>query len=151
MKRIIKLCAAILAAAAVFALAGCSARTTVTADEFKKQAESAGFTVTDSSSTNTNIEKYLSAVKSETGTELAFISFTSENAAEEMYANIKSNISAGTDGTAKNVDSSAYNKYTLVNGELNHTLVRMNKTVVYGKATTTYKNQMDDFFKAIKY
>nr|WP_319489537.1 hypothetical protein [uncultured Caproiciproducens sp.] len=151
MKRIIKLCAAVLAAAAVFTLAGCSARTPVTADEFKKQAESAGFTVTDSASTNTDIEKSLSAVKSETGTELAFVSFTTESAASEMYAKVKSSISDGTGGTSNNIDSSSYNKYTLVNGELNHTLVRMNKTIVYGKATTSYKSQMDDLFKAIKY
>lgn len=151
MKKIIKLCAVVLAAAAVFALAGCSARTPVSADEFKKQAEAAGFTVTDSSTSNANVEKYLSAIKNETGTELAFLSFPSESDASEMYATLKSGITTGTDGTAKNIDSSSYNKYTLVNGELNHILVRMNKTIVYGKATSAYKNQIDDFFNAIKY
>ena len=150
MKKLIKLCAAVLAAAALFAFTGCSARTPVTADEFKKQAEAAGFTVTDSSA-SANAEKYLSAIKSETGTELAFLSFSSESTATEMYTNLKSSITSGTDGDAKNVDSSSYNKYTLVNGELNHILVRMNKTIVYGKATTTYKNQIEDFFSAIKY
>ena len=141
----------VFAAAAVFALAGCSARSPITGDEFKKQAEAAGFTVTDSSTNNPSVEKYMSAIKTETGTELAFVSFSSESDAAAMYNNIKSSITSATDGTAKNVDSSSYNKYTLVNGELHHILVRMNKTVVYGKATATYKNQIEDFFNSIKY
>jgi hypothetical protein len=151
LKKIFKLCAAVLAAVAVFSFAGCSARTPVTADGFKKQAESAGFTVTDSATSNTNVDKYLSAVKSDSGTELIFISFKTEAAASEMYANVKSSISEGTSGTAKNVDSSSYNKYTLLNGELHHTLARMGSTLVYGKTTSAYKNQVDDLFKAIKY
>ena len=151
LKKIFKLCAVVLAAAAVFSFTACSARTPVTADGFKKQAESSGFTVTDNSSTNTSVDKYLSAVKSETGTELVFISFKTEASASEMYSSIKKSITDGTSGTTTTVDSSAYNKYTLVNGELHHTLTRMGSTIVYGKTTSTCKNQVDDFMKAIKY
>lgn len=151
MKKIFKLCAVVLAAAAVFSFTACSARTPITADAFKKQAESAGFTVTDNSSTNAKVDKYLSAVKNETGTELMFISFKTDASAAEMYSTIKSSITEGTSGTTTNIDSSSYNKYTLINGELHHTLTRMGSTIVYGKTTSTYKNQVDDFLKAIKY
>lgn len=151
LKKIFKLCTVFLAAAAVFSFTACSARTPVTADDFKRQAESAGFTVTDSSSTNTSVDKYLNAVKSETGTELTFISFKTDALAAETYSTIKSNIMEGTSGTTTHVDSSSYNKYTLTNGELYHTLTRMGPTIVYGKTTSTYKNQVDDLLKTMKY
>lgn len=151
MKKIWNLCAAVLAAAVLFALAGCSARTPITADEFKKQAEAQGFKVTDASGTSPTVEKYFDAVKSETGTDITYLAFSSESAAQESYKTIKANISNGATGASTNVDSSSYNKYTFVNGELSHTLVRMNKTIVYGKTTTAHKNQVDDFLKAIKY
>lgn len=153
MKKILKLCAAILAAVTVLSLVGCSARTPVTTDVFKKQAETAGFTVTDGSTENASVTKYLSAVKAESGTELVFILFNTEAGASEMYTSIKSSISAGTatSATSTNIDSSFYNKYTLLNGELSHTLARMGTTIVYGKATSVHKNQVDDFFKTIKY
>ncbi len=151
MKKIFKLCAAVLAAVTVFSLAGCSARTPITADDFKKQAEAAGFTVTDGSTSNTSVDKYVSAVKAESGTELVFILFKTDAEASEMYSSIKSSIASGTNGTAKNIDSSTYNKYTLLNGELSHTLARMNTTIIYGKTTSAHQNQVDDFFKTIKY
>ncbi|NLG92221.1 MAG: hypothetical protein GX485_01415 [Clostridiales bacterium] len=151
MKRIWKLCAAVLAAAALFALTGCSARTAVTADEFKKQAEAQGFKVTDTSGYSISAEKCLEATKSETGTNITYLVFSSEASAQQSYKSMKSSISNGTGGKASNVDSSSYNKYPYVNSELTHTLVRMNKTIIYGKATLTHKNQVDDFMKAVKY
>lgn len=150
MKKIFKLCTAVLAVVAMLSFMGCSARTPITADDFKKQAESAGFTVTDSTASS-NVDKYLTAVKSETGSELVYILFATQSEATEMYSSVKTSISEGTNGTATNVDSSSYSKYTLVNGELHHTLTRMGSTIVYGKTTSTYKTQVDDFFKAIKY
>jgi hypothetical protein len=151
LKKLFKLCAAVLAAVTVVSLAGCSARSPVTADEFTKQAKAAGFTVKEESATNADVVKYLSAVKSETGTEIIFISFKTDDAAESMYTSVKSSITKDTNGTAKTLDSATYSKYTLVNGELSHTLTRMGTTLVYGKATTTHQNQVDDLMKAIKY
>ena len=151
MKKLFKFCAAVLAAVTVLSLAGCAARSPVTADEFTKQAKAAGFTVKEESTTNTEFVKYVSATKAETGTELVFISFKTDAAAEETYNSVKSNISTGTSGTSKTLDSSSYCKYSLVNGELDHTLARMGSTIVYGKTTTTHQNQVDELFKAIKY
>lgn len=151
MKKLLKLCAAILAVVTVLSLAGCSARNPITADDFKKQAEAAGFKVTDNSAQSTSVSKYFSAVKAETGTEIVYILCGTDAAATEMYNSVKTSISAGTSGTSTNVDSSSYNKYTLLNGELTHTLTRMGSTIVYGKTTATHKNQVDDFFKTIKY
>lgn len=151
MKKLMKLCAAMLAVVTLFSLTACSARTPITADEFTKQAKAQGFTVNDASSSNTDVDKYLTATKEETGTEIVFISFKTEAAAETLYTSLKKSISDGTTATAKTLDSATYNKYTLVNGELNHTLARMDSTIVYGKTTSTYENQVDDFFKVIKY
>jgi len=151
LKKLFKLCAAILAVVTVLSLAGCSARNPITADDFKKQSEAAGFKVTDSSAQNTSVSKYLSAVKAETGTEVVYILCATDAAATEMYNSVKTSISTGTTGTTTNLDSSSYNKYTQINGELTYTLTRMGSTLVYGKTTLVHKNQVDDLFKAIKY
>ncbi len=151
MKKLLKFCAAVLAAAAVFSMAGCSARSPITADEFSKQAKAAGFTVQEQTTSAEGVDKVISATKSESGTEIVYLSFKTDSSAEDMYKTIKENISKGTSGTSHTLDSASYCKYTLVNGELNHTLARMNKTIVYGKATTSVKDQVDNFFKTIKY
>jgi uncharacterized lipoprotein YehR (DUF1307 family) len=152
LKKLLKICAAVFALVTVFSLAGCSARTPITADEFTKQAKAAGFTVKEeSAASNLDVDKLISATKSEAGTEIIFVSVKTDSAAEDMYKSIKTSISKDTSGTTSNLDSATYNKYTLVNGELNHTLVRMNKTIVYGKANTSVKDQVDSFFKTINY
>lgn len=153
MKKLKKLAAVILTAAMVLSFAGCSARTPVSADEFSKQAKAQGFTVKDnsSSSSNADVDKYIDAVKSETQTEIVFISFKTESAAEEAFTSVKKNVSQGTNAKTTTVDSATYNKYTVSVGELNHTLIRMDSTIVYGKATAAYQNQVDGLLKAIKY
>ncbi len=151
MKKIIKLCTALLAVVTLLSFVGCSARSPVTADEFTKQAKAQGFTVKEATAPNADVDKYLTATKAETGTEIVFISFKTDSAAESLYTSFKKNITDGTTATAKTLDSATYSKYTLVNGELNHTLVRMNGTIVYGKATSAHQNQVEDLFKAIKY
>ena len=151
MKTLFKICAAVLAVVAVLSMGGCSARTPITADEFTKQAKAAGFTVTEGTAPNADAVKSLSAVKAEAGTELFFISFKTDAAAESMYTQVKSSLSSGTTGVSSTLDSATYSKYTLTVGELNHTLARMGSTIVYGKATTSVKDQVDSFFKTIKY
>lgn len=151
MKKLLKFCTVILAATAVFALAGCSARTPITADEFSEQAKAAGFTVEEGTDSSASAETVLTATKSEAGTEIIYMSFKTDTAAENMYKKIKETISEGASGSSTTLDSASYCKYTLTNGELNHTLARMNKTIVYGKATTSVKDQVDSFFQSIKY
>ena len=151
MKKLIKLCTALLAVATLLAFAGCSARSPITADDFSKQAKAQSFTVKDAESSNADVDKYLTATKDETGTELIFISFKTESAAEELYASIKKSISEGASANGKTLDSATYCKYTLVNGELCHTLARMNETIVYGKTTSSHQSEVDNFFKTIKY
>ncbi len=151
MKKLIKFCAAVLAAVTMLSLTACSARSAITADDFSKQAKAQGFTVKESTSSNADVDKYLTATKEEAGTELVFISFKSDSAAESLYTSLKKSISEGAPATGKTLDSATYNKYTLANGELNHTLARMDATLVYGKANSTNQDQVDEFFKAIKY
>lgn len=151
MKKLLKFCAAVLAVVVVFSMSGCSARSSITADEFSKQAKAAGFTVQEETTTAEGMDKVVSATKTESGTEIFYISFKEDSSAEDIYKNMRENISKGASGTSSTLDSSTYCKYTLVNGELNHTLVRLNNTIVYGKATTPVKDQVDSFFKTIKY
>lgn len=151
MKKWIRLCAAALAVTALLAFAGCSARTSITADDFTKQAKNQGFTVKDTAAPSADVDKYVDAVKSETDTEIIYLSFKSETSAETTYNSLKQNASQGTNAKTSTLDSATYNKFTVTNGELNYTIARMDTTVVYGKATSSHQNQVDDFFKAIKY
>ncbi|NLJ32155.1 MAG: hypothetical protein GX424_11230 [Clostridiales bacterium] len=150
MKKLIPFLAAALAAAAVLSFSGCAARTPVSADNFKKQAESQGFKVTEDSSSGSDAQKVLTAAKSSTGTQIVFYSFASESAAEDAYLSMKDNLSA-TGVSGKTLDTATFSKYTLVNGELSHTLARMDTTIVYGKTTVAHKSEVDQFFSAIKY
>lgn len=134
-----------------FSLAGCSARTPISADEFSKQAKDLGFTVTEQSATNTAVVKYLQADDSKTQTQLIFITFKTESDAQTAYTSVKANVSQGTGAKTTTLDSSSYNKFTVVNGELNYTIIRMNDTLLYGKANSGHQNQVDDFVKAAKY
>lgn len=150
MKKLTLFFTAVLAVVSILSFAGCSARSSVTADTFKKQAEAQGFKVTENSSSSADVQKALSAEKSETGTQVVYYSFATESAAEDAYISIKKNITA--DGAAgKSLDTATYTKYTLVNGELSYTLTRMNATIVFGKATTSHQNQVQGLFDAIKY
>ncbi len=151
MKQIIKRCSALLCAAVLIVFSGCSARTPITADAFTKEAKAQGYTVTDSSSSATGVDKYLDAVKSQTQTELVFISFKTSSSAEDAYNSIKKSISQGANAKSSTLDSATYNKYTVSVGELSYTLIRMDTTIFYGKATSSHQTEVDDFVKAIKY
>lgn len=151
MKKLIPFFTAVLAAVTILSLSGCSARSSVSADEFKKQAEAQGFKVTESTASNTNVEKYLSADKTETGTQIVFIKCISDSAAEETYLTIKKTLTDSKGTAGKTLDSATYNKYTMVNGELSHTLARMNSTIVYGKTTTAHQSEVQKLFDTIKY
>lgn len=149
MKKLIPFFTAAFAVIMMLSFVGCSARSSVSADDFKKQAEAKGFTVTDQTSSATDVSKYYVATKSDTGTEISYMLFASNSAAEQSYLTVKKSISAGV--TGKTLDSATYNKYTLVNGELSHTLVRMDSTIVYAKTTASHQNEVQAFMDAIKY
>lgn len=150
MKKLTLLFTVVLAAAAVLSFSGCSARSAVTADQFKKQAESLGYKVTEGTASSADIQKSLSAEKSESGSQVVYYSFASDAAAEDAYISVKKNITAG--GTkGKSLDTATYTKYTLVNGELSYTLTRMNATLVFGKTTTVHQDEVTALFDALKY
>lgn len=149
MKKIWKICAVALASAVLAVFAGCSARAAVSADEFQKQAKSAGFTVTAPASDGSGASKSLTAMKDGTDVEIDFHQFADAYTAQNWYAQQKS---ALTTGTGKNiVDSDAYSKYTLTNGEIYYALVRMDNTAIFCKSTAAKQSVTDGFLKSIKY
>jgi thiamine biosynthesis lipoprotein ApbE len=150
MKKFSKILAALLAALSVTALAGCSARKAVTAEEFQTAAESAGFTVTDTSSSNysSSAKQTLSAAKDGVDVQVTYYSFADADSALSWYNSEKNSLPV----TGKTVvDSDAYNKYSLTNGEVYYLVVRMNATALLCKATTAKQADADSLVAALKY
>lgn len=149
MKRFVKIYAAVITAALLLIMSGCSARTPLSADDFKKQAENQKFTVTAETSSDSSIDKYMIADKSGTDTKIVYLSFSDNSSARDQYASLKEDAAPSGGGDA--VDSDSYNKYTVTNGELYYTIARIDNTVIYCKTTTTHKDEADNFMKAVKY
>ncbi len=148
MKKMTKICAVILAVALFTVFTACSARSTVSADEFQKQAKSAGFTVETPSSDNSGATKSLGATKDGTDVEVDYHQFSDATSAENWYGQAKGSLQ----GTGKNVvDSDAYSKYTVTNGEIYYVLVRMDDTALVCKSTTAKQSVVDGFLKTLKY
>lgn len=148
MKKLVKLCAVLLAATVVSAFSGCAARTSISANDFQKQAKSAGYTVATASDTSSGASKVLSAKKDGTDVEICYYLFNTADAALTWYTTEKDGLS----GSGKTiVDSDAYNKYTLTNGEIYYLVVRMDNTGILCKTTLAKKDEADQFVKALKY
>ncbi len=149
MKKIAKICVAVLAAAVFTMFAACSARSAVSADDFQKQAKSAGFTVAAPASDSSGASKSLTATKDGTDVEVDFHQFADAASAQNWYAEQKNTL---TDGSAKNVvDSDAYNKYKLTNGEIFYEIVRMDNTAILCKTTTAKQSTAEGLLKSIRY
>lgn len=152
MKKWTRLCAALLCAVVFLSAAGCSARTPVTSDGFKKQAQDVGFAANEGASslaTEMGAKETVQMTNAKTSTELVFLSFSDGDSAQAAYAALKKQFSPS--GGGKAVEAATYSKYTVTVGELFYTLARMDETVVYGKATVSNQKEVEDFFSAIKY
>lgn len=148
MKKLFKLCVVSLAAAVLVAFTGCSARSTISSDEFQKQAKSAGYTVTAQTQSDTTVTKCLAATKSNSDTQIFYLTFSSAANAQSWYSSQKNGLS----GTGKTVvDTDTYNKYNLTNGEIYYLLARMDDTAVFCKTTVAKKSEADNFVSSIKY
>jgi hypothetical protein len=149
MKKIGKIFTTVLAVAVLTVFAGCSARSAVSADEFEKQAKSAGFTVTTPESDSSGAEKSLTATKGGSDAEVDFHQFSDASSAQSWYSEQKS---ALTSGSGKNVvDSDAYSKYTLTNGEIYYAIARIDNTVIYCKTTIANQSAADNLLNALHY
>lgn len=149
MKKIWKICAVALLASVLTVFAGCSARKAITADEFQKQAKSAGYTVTEPENDTSGATKSYVATKDGSDVEIDFLLFANAYSAQNWYSTQKNSMKAGTTKTV--VDSDNYSKYTVTNGEINYVLVRVDKTAVLCKAVTSKAGEIDSFLNTIKY
>lgn len=131
---------------------GCSARTPVTAEEFETQASAVGFTV---ETPSVDPETYVSARTAYDQTidmQIDFAVCKDQETATTTYNGLKEYI--GEPKTAErttNVDSAAYSKYTVENGELYFVIARIEDTVLYGTGKLAQRNKMDELLSAIQY
>lgn len=150
MKKIKRCSLFLLLLVLIFSFTACSARTAITADTFQKEAKNCGYTVKQTTSTNTNITSAYTGTTSNADDELDFVIAESDAAAQDVYNSMKDSIKV-KDSKPQTIDSSTYSKYVVTNGELYYVLARIDKTVVYAKAMTSNKATVDKFFNAIKY
>lgn len=133
-------------------LTGCSARSIITTEDFKKAAEDKGFTITTETTTTTGAKDALTASKD--GIDIHYFIFEGDGDltnAKSVYATYKSSIQNGNVTDEQILDSDTYCKYVASAGEIYHFLVRNGRTVVYGKTTLSHKDEVDQFFTDIKY
>ena len=149
MKKFIKIVAAVLAAAAVLAVSGCSARTPLTADSFEKLAKSQGFKVEAAGAADSSVTKSLTATKAESDTAITFTVFKDGSSAADQFSAQKK--TASPSGGGQSVDSATYSRYTVTNGELYYVIVRMDSTLLSCQAKITNKDEADNLVKAAKY
>ena len=144
-KKTIGFLAAVLMTAVL--LTACSARTPISADDFQKKAESAGFQVEQNNSYTDATS--LVASKEDSSTQITFTVFSTSSTAEQQYVSLKKDLTVTDEKSL--IDSSAYNKYVAQNGEMYYTLIRMDNTLLNCKGTTAEKDEIDDFVKDIQY
>jgi hypothetical protein len=137
-----------LAVAGALALAGCAARSAISAEDFQKQAKSAGYTVSSQAAGSTGATKCLSATKGGSDLQITFYAFGTAADAQSWYSSQKSGIS----GSGKTVvDTDTYNKYTVTVGDISFLLVRMDNTAVLCKTSTAKSGEAERFVSSIKY
>ena len=134
--------AAALASMAVI-LAGCSARSEIAPDSFQSAAEGAGFTVTQEESEQ-DVAAYYTAVKEDAA--VSYFEFNNASDAQAAYASLKKSIA--TSG-ASVVESDAFCKYSVTNGEIYHIIIRSGTTLVYAKSPSSQQEYVDQLVDSL--
>ena len=124
-------------------------RRAVSADTFKKEAGKEGFTVSEKTSSDSNVDKCLMASKKGSDTKIIYLSFGDSSSAHDSYTSMIGDVIPS--GGKNAVDSDTYNKYSVSKGELYYTITRMDATIIYCSATVAKKGEADGFIKALKY
>ncbi len=148
MKKAFQICLLALAAAAVFALAGCSARSSVSYGDFEQKAKAAGFKVSEQAAPSEEVTKAFSATKDGSDTQLTFLTFDTLTDAQSWYFAQKNSLPSGGKTL---VDSDSYNKFTLSNGEIYYVLVRMDDTFLSCQTTVSRTDEIGSFLSSIGY
>ena len=129
----------------------CAARTPVSAEEFEAQATAAGFEV---QAPNVDSGAYVSARTAYDKTidmQIDFAVCKDQQTATTTYNSLKDYMGSPQNAKTSNVDSAAYSKFTMENGELYFVLTRIEDTVFYGSGKLAQRSKMDELIQAIKY
>ncbi|HOP65807.1 MAG TPA: hypothetical protein PLX66_02170 [Bacilli bacterium] len=155
MKKISKL--GLLALVIVFSLfiTGCGKKTALTADEFKNQMETLGFDVIDATEyiTDETVATAYIAQKAD-AYQVEFYVFTTDDAAKAGYdqyvANLK--VIAGSETNANTeVTNNTYYKYTDKAGDYYSATIKVDKTLLYVRALSTYQSEIDQIIDELNY
>lgn len=128
-------------------LPGCSARSAISPDSFQSSAESAGFTVTEEDASSQGAQVYYSAQKDDI--DVVYLEYESSSEAQNAYSTLKKSVE--TAGASVIVESDAFCKYTVTNGEIYHAIIRSGSTLVYGKTPASGQEVLDQLIQALDY
>lgn len=141
-----------LALAVALFCTGCAARSPITAEDFETQATAAGFQVETPEVDPETFAAARTAYDKTIDMQIDFAECKDQQTAIDTYNSLKEVIGAPeTASKTTNVDSAAYSKYTLENGELYFILARTENTVLYASGKLAQRNKLDELMKAIKY
>ena len=151
-KKILLLTALVFAS--VFMLTGCTLKK-ISADDFKKQAEDYGLTVSDS----TSAYKYLGYIdklyiaKHSDGWRVEFYELTDEEHATTIYNTNKAKFesAAGSTSASSTLTTQDGERFSVTTGGYYKHVCRIGNTFVYANIKTEYKDEAVKFLKKIGY
>ena len=155
-KRIIVLALAAVMLCSMFCAAGCGAKTSITADEFKSLMEAKGNTVGDSSdyfSDDDSMTHVYVALIGNGSYQIDFYETDSPAAAERLFADNKSLFEkyAGKGSSHTSASAANYDSYKLTVGGYYKVLSRIDNTLLYVNAREEYKDEINSILDELGY
>lgn len=126
-------------------IAGCSAKSTVTAEQFQAAAEEVGYTVEEQDPGS--LESIHFATSGDSS--IAFYVFSSEQDAKTALVNLKGNLPSGV--APEHVDSSYYSRYTAETEDLYYSLIHMGNTILASTVVPSEKEHLQSIVDALGY
>lgn len=135
----------------VFALAACSAKTSLTETEFSDSIEEAGYTVVDGTSRfEEDVTAAMQAVDPDEKFTIEFYVFSSSDKASTSFAGIKDHLSK-LKGTWNTSNYGAYSTCRGSNNGTYYATTRINDTVIYIETEDTNKDAVEEILKTLGY
>ena len=141
----------------VFGFAGCGKnKDSISADEFCSKMEAKSFITTDSTeqyATSKEINESYIAISEDYSYQIEFIVLDSDSSAESMYNRNKSTFESENSSKAVRTSTSLanYSKYTLLASGKYKVLSRIDNTLIYINADSSYKDEINSILEDLGY
>lgn len=156
MKKIFSMVLSVLILSSMFCFAGCSTRTSITADDFKTLMESKGNPVGESSdyfSDNDEITHVYVALLGNGKYQIDFYETDTAASAKSLFADNKSILEKYMGKNSSHVSASAanYDSYKLTSDGYYRVLSRIDNTLIYVNVREEYKDEINTILNELGY